>query len=49
MHHVFITHTKAQAYLDAFVRNRLLDYDVGKKTFKTTDKGQRYLATYGNR
>ena len=46
MYKAFLTYVQLKEYLPALTDNRLLRYDVDAQTFKTTQKGLRFLNTY---
>ena len=46
MYKTFLGHTQLKTYLPALTENGLLHYDEDAQTFKTTQKGLRFLASY---
>jgi predicted transcriptional regulator len=46
MYKAFLTYVQLKEYLPALTDNGLLRYDVDTHTFKTTEKGLRFLNTY---
>jgi predicted transcriptional regulator len=46
MYKAFLTYVQLKEYLPALTDNGLLRYDVDAQTFKTTQKGLRFLNTY---
>jgi predicted transcriptional regulator len=42
----FLRHAQLKEYLPALTERGLLRYDIDTQTFKTTQKGLRYLNTY---
>jgi predicted transcriptional regulator len=46
MFKAFLSHSQLKEYLPALTESDLLRYDVDTQTFKTTQKGLRFLNTY---
>jgi predicted transcriptional regulator len=46
MYGAFLSHAQAKEYLRVLTENGLLDYDQLRQTFKTTEKGLRFLEIY---
>ncbi len=46
MYKTFLSHAQLKTYLPALTENGLLHYDEDAQTFKTTQKGLRFLASY---
>ncbi len=46
MYKTFLGHAQLKSYLPALTENGLLHYDEDAQTFKTTQKGLRFLASY---
>ena len=46
MYKAFLSHAQLKEYLTILTANDLLSYDLVKQTFKTTEKGVRFLKTY---
>ena len=46
MYKAFLTYAQLKEYLPALTERGLLRYDVDAQTFKTTQKGLRFLNTY---
>jgi predicted transcriptional regulator len=46
MYRAFLSYTQLKEYLPALTERRLLSYDADTQTFKTTQKGLRFLNTY---
>jgi predicted transcriptional regulator len=46
MYEAFLSYAQLKEYLMILTGNDLLDYDLDTKSFKTTDKGRRFLETY---
>jgi predicted transcriptional regulator len=43
MYIAFLRHNQLKDYLSAMIENNLLEYLVGTRTFKTTEKGLNFL------
>ena len=43
MYKAFLSYAQLKEYLAVLVENRLLEYDRGTETFKTTEKGNKFL------
>jgi predicted transcriptional regulator len=43
-----LTYTQMKEYVTMLTDNGLLSYDIDTRTFKTTEKGQRFLRIYNN-
>ncbi|MDQ3851392.1 MAG: winged helix-turn-helix domain-containing protein [Thermoproteota archaeon] len=43
---VFLSYSQVKAYLKVLTQNDLLSYDFNTRTFKTTEKGLRFLEAY---
>ena len=46
MYQAFLSFTQVKVYARALTENNLLNYDAYTQTFKTTEKGLRFLDTY---
>lgn len=46
LYRAFLSYAQLKEYLPALTERGLLSYDVGTQTFKTTQKGLRFLDTY---
>ena len=46
MYKAFLSYAQLKEYLPALTESRLLRYDIDTQTFKTTQKGLRFLDTY---
>jgi predicted transcriptional regulator len=46
MYKAFLSHNQLKQYLTVLTGNDLLSYDLVSQTFKTTEKGLRYLDAY---
>jgi predicted transcriptional regulator len=46
MYKAFLSYTQLKEYLPALTESGLLRYDIDAQTFKTTQKGLRFLNTY---
>ena len=46
MYKAFLSYAQLKEYLAVLVENRLLEYDKGEETFKTSEKGVRFLKLY---
>jgi predicted transcriptional regulator len=46
MYGAFLSHTQLNQYLDILTTNGLLEFRKGEETYKTTDKGERFLNIY---
>ena len=46
MYRAFLSYAQLKEYLPALTRRGLLSYDIDPQTFKTTEKGLRFLDTY---
>jgi predicted transcriptional regulator len=46
MYQAFLSFTQVKVYARALTENNLLNYDAYTQTFKTTEKGLRFLNTY---
>jgi predicted transcriptional regulator len=46
MYHAFLSFAQVKVYARALTENNLLNYDAYTQTFKTTEKGLRFLNTY---
>jgi predicted transcriptional regulator len=47
MFKTFLTHAQMKNYLTYLTQHDLIEYDVGAQIYKTTEKGLRFLDTYG--
>jgi predicted transcriptional regulator len=47
MYQAYLSHDQMKEYLSVLIENDLLGYDVYTRKFKTTEKGLRFLDTYG--
>ena len=47
MYKAFLSYAQLKEYLTILTHNGLLNFDVGTQTFKTTEKGLRFLKAYG--
>ena len=43
MYRAYLSYNKLEEYLDDLEDNELLEYEVGAQTYRTTEKGKRYL------
>ena len=48
MYQAFVNHDQLKEYLILLIRTGLLLYDEEMQTFKTTEKGLRFLQTYNH-
>jgi predicted transcriptional regulator len=48
MYQAFVNHDQLKEYLMLLIRTGLLHYDEEMQTFKTTEKGLRFLQTYNH-
>ncbi|MDQ3885102.1 MAG: winged helix-turn-helix domain-containing protein [Thermoproteota archaeon] len=46
LYKVSLSHAQLKEYLAILTENDFLGYDVGTETFKTTEKGHRFLEIY---
>jgi predicted transcriptional regulator len=46
MYHTFLSYNQLKEYLGVLTENDLLNYDAYTQTFKTTQKGLRFLDTF---
>jgi predicted transcriptional regulator len=46
MYKAFLSYAQLKEYLAVLEENRLLEYDKGTETFKTSEKGVRFLKLY---
>jgi predicted transcriptional regulator len=46
MHIANLSHEQLKGYLKILIERGLLSYDLGTQTFKTTEKGLRFLEAY---
>jgi predicted transcriptional regulator len=46
MYHAFLSYAQMKEYLRVLTENNLLNYNVDTQTFKTTEKGLRFLDTF---
>jgi predicted transcriptional regulator len=46
MYHAFLSYTQLQDYLMVLTQNDLISYDLNTRTFKTTEKGLRFIEIY---
>lgn len=46
MYSAFLSHSQMKEYLIVLTQNNLLSYDLNTRTFKTTEKGRRFLEAY---
>ncbi len=46
MYKVFLSHSQVKEYLKVLIENDLLQYDFVTRTFKTTQKGLKFLHLY---
>jgi predicted transcriptional regulator len=46
MYKVFLSYTKAKEYLAVLVQNDLIRYDQNNQTYKTTERGLRFMNAY---
>jgi predicted transcriptional regulator len=46
MYNAFLGYSQLKEYLTTLTENHLLHYDFLSRTFKTTEKGLRFLKTY---
>ncbi|HEX5977715.1 MAG TPA: winged helix-turn-helix domain-containing protein [Nitrososphaeraceae archaeon] len=46
MYKAFLSHTQLKEYLPVLIERGLLSYEAETQTFKTTQKGLRFLTTY---
>ena len=47
MYKAFLSYAQLKEYLAILTHNGLLSFDVSTQTFKTTEKGLRFLESYG--
>ena len=47
MYKAFLSYAQLKEYLTILTHNGLLSFDVSTQTFKTTEKGLRFLKAYG--
>jgi predicted transcriptional regulator len=48
MYNAFLSYAQLKEYLTVLTDNDLLRYDLDSHTFKTTEKGLRFLETYNH-
>ena len=48
MYNAFLGYAQVKEYVTVLTDNCLLRYDVDSHTFKTTEKGRRFLETYNH-
>lgn len=46
MYSAFLSYVQMKDYLTVLTQNGLLSYDIDTRTFKTTEKGLRFLEAY---
>jgi predicted transcriptional regulator len=46
MYKAFLSYAQLKEYLPVLTENRLLDFDEDAQTFKTTERGLKFLNTY---
>ena len=46
MYHAFLSYAQLRGYLTILTESNLLSYDVETQTFRTTEKGLKFLNTY---
>ena len=46
LYNVFLTHGQVKEYIAMLVQNGLLEYRKGTQTYKTTEKGLKFLKEY---
>jgi predicted transcriptional regulator len=46
MYHAFLSYAQMKEYLAVLTENNLLNYDAYTQTYKTTEKGLRFLDAY---
>jgi predicted transcriptional regulator len=46
MYSAFLSYSQMKGYLMVLTQNDLLSYDLNTRTFKTTEKGLRFLEAY---
>ncbi|MGE0243788.1 MAG: winged helix-turn-helix domain-containing protein [Nitrososphaeraceae archaeon] len=46
MYNAFLSYNQLKEYLSILIENNLLEYFVGARTFKTTEKGLNFLKMY---
>ena len=46
MYNAFLSYNQLKEYLSILIENNLLEYFVGARTFKTTEKGLKFLKMY---
>jgi predicted transcriptional regulator len=46
MYSAFLSYSQMKGYLTILTQNDLLSYDLNTRTFKTTEKGLRFLEAY---
>ena len=46
MYNVFLNYSQMKRYLSVLTDSNLLSYDLVSQTFKTTEKGLRFLDSY---
>src|SRR5919112_6199785 len=49
MYKTFLSHARMKNYLTHLTQHDLIEYDVGARIYKTTEKGLRFLDTYGQK
>ena len=47
LYKTYLSHTLLKDYLLFLIENDLIEYTAGDRTFKTTEKGMRFLRMYG--
>jgi predicted transcriptional regulator len=47
MYKTFLSHAQMKNYLTYLTQHDLIEYDVGAQIYKATEKGLRFLDTYG--
>ena len=48
MYTAFLSYNQLKEYLSALIANNLIEYFEGTKTFKTTEKGLKFLNKYND-
>ena len=46
MYKAFLSYAQLKEYLSVLIENDLIEYTTGDRTFKTTEKGMRFLRMY---
>ena len=47
MYRAYLSYNKLEEYLNDLEDSELLEYEIGAQTYRTTEKGKRYLEIHG--